>query len=304
MLLQHFGGGINLPCADKQPPTKFLKKKFGSPSRGASELVPPASCHPSPVTRHLSPVTLALLTASALALTACGNTLTKLDQIGEHPPLTKVENPQTRADYKPLSWPLPDPEGQSSRTANSLWQPGARGFFRDQRATRVGDILKVNVSIADSAKFDNTTNAGRTTSDKSSVTAIGGLETKISKLIPITGTPTNPLDLIDTNGNTQSNSTGKIDRKETIKTQVAALVTQVLPNGNLVIEGTQEILVNYEVREVSIKGVIRPQDITSDNAVDSAQIAQARIVYSGRGRISDIEQPRWGSQAVEILSPF
>ena len=249
-------------------------------------------------------INLLLLAATALSLSACGNTLTKLDQMGEHPPLTQVENPQTRADYKPLSWPLPDPEGSTSRTSNSLWQPGARGFFRDQRATRVGDILKVNVSIADSAKFDNTTNAGRTTSDKSSVNAIAGLETKISKLIPIPGVPTNPADLIDTSGNTQSNSTGKIDRKETIKTQVAALVTQVLANGNLVIEGTQEILVNYEVREISVRGVIRPQDITSDNAVDSAQIAQARIVYSGRGRISDVEQPRWGSQAVEILSPF
>jgi flagellar L-ring protein precursor FlgH len=145
---------------------------------------------------------------------------------------------------------------------------------------------------------------GRTTSDKSSVSALGGLETEIGKLIPIPGVSTDPLNLLDTSGNTQSNSTGKIDRKETISTQVAALVTQVLANGNLVIEGTQEILVNYEVREISVRGVIRPQDITSDNSVDSAQIAQARIVYSGRGRVSDIEQPRWGSQAVEILSPF
>jgi flagellar L-ring protein FlgH len=247
---------------------------------------------------------IALLTATALSLSACGNTLGKLNQIGDQPPLTKVENPQTRADYKPLSWPLPDPEGASTRTSNSLWQPGARGFFRDQRATRVGDILKVNVSIADSAKFDNTTNTGRTTSDKASVNALGGLEAKIGKLIPIPGVSTDPANLLDTSGNTQSNSTGKIDRKETISTQVAALVTQVLANGNLVIEGTQEILVNYEVREISVRGVIRPQDITSDNSVDSAQIAQARIVYSGRGRVSDIEQPRWGQQAVEILSPF
>ncbi len=252
----------------------------------------------------MKPLKLMLLSVTALSLSACGNTLSRLDQIGEHPPLSKIENPQTRADYKPLSWPLPDPEGASTRTANSLWQPGARGFFRDQRATRVGDILKVNVSIADSAKFDNTTNAGRTGSDSSSVNAIGGLEAKIGKLIPFAGISTDPTKLIDVSGNTQSNSTGKIDRKETIKTQIAALVTQVLANGNLVIEGTQEILVNYEVREISIRGVIRPQDITSENAVDSTQIAQARIVYSGRGRISDVEQPRWGQQAVEILSPF
>jgi flagellar L-ring protein precursor FlgH len=247
---------------------------------------------------------IALLAATALSLSACGDTLRKLDTIGQQPPLTKVENPQMRPDYKPLSWPLPDPEGSSTRTANSLWQPGARGFFRDQRATRVGDILRVNVAIADSAKFDNTTNSGRTTSDNAGVNALGGLETKIGKLIPISGVSTDPANLIDINGATRMDSTGKIDRKETVNTQVAALVTQVLPNGNLVIEGTQEILVNYEVREVSVRGVIRPQDITSDNAVDSSQIAQARIVYSGRGRVSDMAQPRWGSQAVEILSPF
>lgn len=249
-------------------------------------------------------LSILLLAATALTVSGCGNTLRKLDQVGEQPPLTKVENPQLRPDYKPLSWPLPDPEGNTTRTANSLWQPGARGFFRDQRATRVGDILRVNVSIADNAKFDNTTNSGRTGSDSSTVNTLGGLEKKLSKLIPLAGVPTDPTNLIDFSGNTQSNSTGKIDRKETVKTQVAALVTQVLANGNLVIEGTQEILVNYEVREVSVHGVVRPQDITSDNSVDSSQIAQARIVYSGRGRISDIEQPRWGAQAVEILSPF
>ena len=93
-----------------------------------------------------------LLAATALSLSGCGDTLRKLDQIGDQPPLTKVDNPQMRPDYKPLSWPLPDPEGNSTRTANSLWQPGARGFFRDQRATRVGDILKINVAIADSAR--------------------------------------------------------------------------------------------------------------------------------------------------------
>lgn len=245
-----------------------------------------------------------ILMTAATALSACGHSLSKLDQIGEQPPLSKVENPQAKADYKPLSWPLPDPEGSSGRTANSLWQPGARGFFRDQRATRVGDILRVNVAITDQAKFDNVNNNSRTSSDKSSASSILGLETKLSKLIPIPGTSVDPTNLIDTSGNTISNSTGKVDRKETINTQVAALVTQVLPNGNLVIEGTQEILVNYEVREISVRGVIRPQDITSDNSVDSSQIAQARIVYSGRGQISEMAQPRWGQQAVEILSPF
>lgn len=249
-------------------------------------------------------LTLILLSATALTLSACGDTLRKLDQIGDQPPLTKVENPQTRPDYKPLSWPLPDPEGATTRTSNSLWQPGARGFFRDQRATRVGDILRVTINIDDSAELDNSSSSNRTTSDNAGVNALGGLERRIGKLIPFAGISTDPANLIDINSNTQNNSDGNVEREEQIEAKVAAIVTQVLPNGNLVIEGTQEILVNFEVREISVRGVIRPQDITSDNSVDSAQIAQARIVYSGRGRISDTAQPRWGAQAVEILSPF
>lgn len=245
-----------------------------------------------------------LLAATALTVTGCGNTVRKLSQIGDPPPMTTVENPQVRPDYKPLSWPLPDPEGNTSHTANSLWQPGARGFFRDQRATRVGDILRVNVQITDTAQFDNTNNLQRTSEDTSSVNGLFGLEAKLGKLIPIPGVSTDPTNLIATSGNTKTNSTGRINRRETITTQIAALVTQALPNGNLVIEGTQEVLVNYEVREVSVRGVIRPQDILSDNTINANQIAQARIVYSGRGQMSEITQPRWGSQAVEILSPF
>lgn len=252
----------------------------------------------------MKPLALTLLAATALSLSACGDTLRKIDQIGEQPPLTKVENPQTRPDYKPLSWPLPDPEGGSTRSANSLWQPGARGFFRDQRASRVGDILRVTINIDDTAEFINTSVANRVTSNDSNVNAIAGLESKIGRLIPLSGVTTNPANLIDFNSNTQNTSNGNIIREEEVTAQVAALVTQVLPNGNLVIEGTQEVLVNYEVREISVRGVIRPQDITAENSVNSAQIAQARIVYSGRGRISDTSQPRWGAQAVEILSPF
>ncbi len=126
-----------------------------------------------------------------------------------------------------------------------------------------------------------------------------GLEVPFRKL-----TGANPASLLDASGNSQTNSTGTINRKETINTQVAALITQVLPNGNLAIEGSQEILVNYEIRQVGVKGVVRPQDINSDNTVDSSQVAEARITYSGRGQISDIEQPRWGQQVLDAISPF
>lgn len=242
-----------------------------------------------------------VLAASILSLTACASTIERLDRVGNKPPMSKVENPQTRSDYKPLSWPLPDPEAPGQKHANSLWQPGARAFFRDQRASRVGDILRVNITIDDQAQLDNKTNRSRGASENVAAPAVYGLENKLGMLTP--GKP-NPENLFEIGSNTSTNGNGKIDRKEKIRTQVAALVTQVLPNGNLVIEGTQEILVNYEIREVGVDGVIRPQDINSDNTIDSTQIAQARITYSGRGQMSDVQQPRYGQQLIDILSPF
>lgn len=244
-------------------------------------------------------ITHIALLASALSLTACASTIDKLSSAGKRPPLTDVQNPQVTNGYQPLSWPLPDPEMQTARTSNSLWQQGSRAFFRDQRAARVGDILRVNVAVADQAKIDNKNDNQRDTAESAGAPTLFGLENDVTKV-----TGANPSSWFSLNGGSSSTSTGKIDRKETINTQVAALITQVLPNGNLVIEGSQEILVNYEIREVSVKGVIRPQDINSDNTIESTQIAQARIVYSGRGQLSDKAQPRWGYQVIEAVSPF
>lgn len=236
-----------------------------------------------------------LLLISMLNLSACAATVDKLANIGQQPPLTKIENPQTRPNYQPISWPLPDPEAASVRTANSLWQPGSRAFFRDQRAARVGDILRVNVEIDDEAQIENNTTRTRSASENVGAPSAFGFEKKL---------PGNPASLADITSDTETDGDGEIDRSERITTQIAALVTQVLPNGNLVIEGSQEILVNYEIREVAINGVIRPQDINSDNTIESTQVAQARITYSGRGQISDIQQPRWGQQVLEAIMPF
>lgn len=239
--------------------------------------------------------------AALLALSGCASTLEKLEQVGNPPALSKVEDPTIQANYRPMSWPTPAPVGEHPKYANTLWQPGARAFFRDQRAARVGDILRVRIQIDDKAELDNETERKRDTQENVGAPDVYGLETLFGTTTP--GSP-NPASLFDITGKTQNKGTGTIQRKEKIETTVAVTITQILPNGNMVIEGSQEMRVNYELREVSVAGVIRPEDIDSANTVDSTQIAQARIIYGGRGQITDIQQPRWGNQAIDILSPF
>lgn len=234
-------------------------------------------------------------------LTGCTSTLDKIEDIGKQPKMTELKNPTEQASYKPMTWPMPENSPPPKQYANSLWQPGARAFFRDQRAARVGDILRVNVKIEDKAEVDNATERKRDTTESLAAPTVFGLENRFVGFLP---GKANPSSLMDVTGATNSKGNGTVKRKETIETQVAALITQVLPNGNLVIDGSQEVRINFEVREVSVKGVVRPEDIKSDNTIDSSQIAESRITYGGRGQLTDMQQPRWGSQLVETLAPF
>lgn len=244
--------------------------------------------------------TLALV-AGVLSLSGCASTLDKLEGVGNPPAMSKVEDPTIKPDYRPMTWPSPAPVGEHPKYANSLWQPGARAFFRDQRAARVGDLLKVKIMIDDKAELDNDTERKRDSQENVGAPDVYGLETLFGTVTP--GSP-DKNSLFDITGTTNNKGEGKMKRKEKIETTLAATVTQVLPNGNFVIEGSQEIRVNYELREVSVAGVIRPEDIDSDNTVDSTQIAQARINYGGRGQLTDVQQPRWGHQVIDVLSPF
>jgi len=248
-------------------------------------------------TRLISSTSLSLM----LVLSGCSTTLDKLEQVGKQPPLSTIQDPTTQPTYEPLTWPLPETPPPSKRQANSLWQPGARAFFRDQRAARVGDILRVKIMIQDKAELKNETQRKRDSSDSLETPQVFGVQGKIFKWLPGQVNVDNPVSV---SSNTDSKGTGDIKREERIETEVAALVTQVLPNGNFVISGKQEMRINFEIREVSISGVVRPEDIKSDNTIDSTQVAEARIVYGGRGQLTDVQQPRWGSQVIDAVSPF
>jgi flagellar L-ring protein precursor FlgH len=113
-----------------------------------------------------------------------------------------------------------------------------------------------------------------------------------------------PMRIFTGDSTSSSNGKGSVNRAEELQTNIAGVVTQVLPNGNLVIEGRQEVRVNFEVRELIVAGIVRPEDIESDNTIESTKIAQARIAYGGRGQITDVQQPRYGQQILDIILPF
>jgi flagellar L-ring protein FlgH len=242
-----------------------------------------------------------ILSGALLSLAAAGSgcsSIDRLSQIGEKPKLTEIENPTTQPGYKPVQMPMPKPE-QASYNANSLWRNGSRAFFKDQRAARIGDLLTVTVNITDKANIANDTQRSRESKEDSGITDFLG-----SKLIKSPTTAVLPGKLLVAEGSNSYEGKGSVTRQEALQTNVAAVVTQVLPNGNLVVEGKQEIRVNFEIRELIVAGVVRPEDIQSDNTIDSSKIAQARIAYGGRGQITDVQQPRYGSQVMDVLLPF
>ena len=243
--------------------------------------------------------TTRIVALSALASLACGcSSIDRLRGIGDQPPLTAISNPAAAPGYKPVQMPMPAPQ-PAVYQPNSLWRNGSRAFFKDQRAHQVGDILTVKVKITDKATLENDTTRSRKNSEDSGVTDFLG-----SKLIKTPASSILPGKILTADSTASSEGKGSIDRKEELLTNVAGVVTQVLPNGNLVIEGKQEIRVNYEVRELIVAGNVRPEDIESDNTIDSTKIAEARIAYGGRGQISDVQQPRYGQQVLDVLLPF
>src|SRR5437763_14921721 len=185
-------------------------------------------------------------------------------------------------------------------TANSLWRTGARTFFNDQRAGKVGDILTVLINIDDSAKTTNATSSSRSSGVSAGIPHLLGLESNLGKLLPGGFDPANAL---STNSKTSNDGAGAVNRAEKISLTVAAVVSTVLPNGNLVIQGTQEVRTNTEIRQLTVAGIVRPEDISSTNTIQHTQIAEARINYGGRGDISRVQKTPAGQSLVERFSP-
>jgi len=232
----------------------------------------------------------ALLLAGA-ALSAC-SAVDRLENIGEAPKLSAVGNPAGQKIVAEIPRPQP-----ITHDNNSLWQPGSQSFFHDPRAMHVGDVITVNVSVADTAKMQNTTSRSRTNSDNANLTNFFGLE----KVVTPAFDPTSVVKMGSDNSNVGA---GSIQRAESINMTLAALVAQVLPNGHLVIDGHQQVRVHNEMRDMRISGIVRREDITQDNTVNLSQIAEARVIDGGQGTMSDVQQPRYGSQLFDIIMPW
>ena len=177
----------------------------------------------------------------------------------------------------------------------SLWTGERGSLLGDNRAIRRGDILTVVIEINDSAAIRNSTDRSRDGNQSMSIGALFGLQDDAN-------IPLSPAVDLGSSGTFQGQ--GAVSRNEQLTLRVAATVVDVLPNGVLAISGQQEVRVNNELRELMVSGFVRPADISRQNEVSYDKIAAARISYGGRGQISDVQQPRWGQQALENVLPF
>jgi flagellar L-ring protein precursor FlgH len=235
---------------------------------------------------------LAAALGMAIILGGCG---VNPREFGREPYLTPV-GAGLKSERVPISSePAPIPQ---YRRGNSFWQDTGADLFRDARAMKIGDVVTVKISIKDKANLDNTSERSRDAKRNFDLDLNYKMNTPIMKGSG-DGTIGSTVD-----SKTSTKSEGQVTRSESIDLLIAAVVTGILPNGNLVISGSQEVRVNFEVRVLSVAGVVRPRDISTENMVSYDKIAEARISYGGRGRIMEVAQPAWGQQITDWLLPF
>ena len=242
---------------------------------------------------------LGLVLLSCSALSACGAT-DRMKNIGKAPDMAGIVNPTTQVGYQPVSLPMPSPKNVKPQK-NSLWAADRTTFFKDQRASDVGDIITVLVDINDEAELENESTRTRASGEDADLPTFLGYEQALDRILP---EAIQNNDLVNFDATSNHTGSGTVEREEEVSVQLAAIITQILPNGNMVINGSQEVLVNFEKRILTVDGVIRPEDISVSNTVSYEQIAEARIAYGGEGQITDVQQPRYGQQLYDIVFPF
>jgi flagellar L-ring protein precursor FlgH len=217
------------------------------------------------------------------------------------PQLQAVNSPAALTGGEQQNFPQPEPVVYGEGAPNSLWRAGRRSFFNDQRASRIGDILTVEIEISDKAELSNSSNRSRQADTSAGVSNFFGLEDSLGRILPGGFDPAN---MVGAEAESTQTGQGAINREEKVQLTVAAVIVDRLPNGNLVIAGRQEVRVNVELRELTVSGIIRPEDIDANNTISQDQIAEARISYGGRGQISAVQRPNWGQRAADAITPW
>ena len=217
------------------------------------------------------------------------------------PQLRSVGTPAPLTGGAQQTMPQPQPVQYEARRPSSLWQTGSRSFFNDQRATDIGDIITVEIEIDDSAEISNSSNRQRSSQTSAGVSNFFGLEQSVGQLF---NNAFDPETMIGAQADSDQSGQGAINREEKIEFTMAAVIVDRLPNGNLVIAGRQEVRINGELREITVSGIIRPEDVTSANTIDQTQIAEARISYGGRGQLSAVQRPNWGQRIGDAIAPW
>lgn len=217
------------------------------------------------------------------------------------PQLRPVATPAQLTGGEQQTLPQPQPAQYEARRPSSLWQSGSRSFFNDQRATDIGDIITVEIEIDDSAEISNSSNRQRSSQTSAGVSNFFGLEQSVGQLF---NNAFDPENMIGAQADSDQNGSGAINREEKIEFTMAAVIVDRLPNGNLVVAGRQEVRINGELREITVSGIIRPEDVTANNTISQTQIAEARISYGGRGQLSAVQRPNWGQRIGDAISPW
>ena len=232
--------------------------------------------------------------AAICVLPLCGGCADTLRDVAQEPNMTPIG-----AGLNPRIVPIVStpPPKVVYRGDKSLWQDASADLFKDRRALNVGDVMTVKISIKDKAELDNETNRSR----DGKIDA--GIVSSYADGVPLK--PRTGVDLnASINNKSETKGKGEINRRESIELLVAAVVTEIMPNGNLLISGSQDVRVNYEMRVLQVSGIVRPRDISADSSVSYEKIAEARIAYGGRGRLNEVQQPGWGQQLVDKIYPF
>ncbi|MGD2037885.1 MAG: flagellar basal body L-ring protein FlgH [Desulfobacterales bacterium] len=248
-------------------------------------------------TRYLSRFTV--FTLLIAGLTGCAATRQALPPVAEKIPVKQTM--QIKAE------PLPPPEFQGS-----IYAAGSsfNDFFIDTKARQVGDIVTVKISESSKATNSADTKAGRTSSLEAGIDTLFGTEDwyrdKVLDNVPSALPKPDPFGNPSVKGSLSSDfdGSGSTSRSGDLSAFITCRVTEVLPNGNLYIVGSREVLVNHETQMIILSGVIRPRDINDDNVILSTFVSDAKIAYSGSGIVNDRQRPGWLANLLNSVWPF